>query len=175
MAKRLRLYRIDMKYIRDLSKVDAHVPSVSPQVGKESRPFVGIVVVCEGKGYCIPLSSPKPKHASMRSDRDFSKILDANGKLIGVLNFNNMIPVNKRVLVDFDIRARPSDSQADQAYKELMRDQLRWCNDNRELIERRASKLYRIVTETPERYRGLVRRCCDFSKLEVVLARRWST
>ena len=45
MARRLRLYRIDIKYIRDLSKVDDNVLSVSPQVGKEARPFVGIIMI----------------------------------------------------------------------------------------------------------------------------------
>ena len=52
--KRLNLYLIDMKYIRNLAKADDHVMSVSPQVGKETRPFVGIVVVCESLKYCIP-------------------------------------------------------------------------------------------------------------------------
>ena len=51
-----------MKYIRDLAKSDDNVMSVSPQIGKESRPFVGIVVICDKKPYCIPLTSPKPKH-----------------------------------------------------------------------------------------------------------------
>lgn len=35
--KRLHLYLIDMKYIRNLAKVDDRVMSVSPQVGKETR------------------------------------------------------------------------------------------------------------------------------------------
>ena len=73
---RLRLYRLDMKYIRDLSKIDDNVMSVAPQSGKANRPFVGIVVVCESKRYCIPLSSPKPKHEHMRTDKDFSKSCD---------------------------------------------------------------------------------------------------
>ena len=38
--KRLNLYLIDMKYIRNLAKTDDHVMSVSPQTGKETRPFV---------------------------------------------------------------------------------------------------------------------------------------
>jgi hypothetical protein len=39
-----------MKCVRDLARVDDKVMSVSPQVGKESRPFVG-VVVCNQKKY----------------------------------------------------------------------------------------------------------------------------
>lgn len=37
--QRFHLYHIDMKYIRDLARVDDKVMSVSPQIGKERRPF----------------------------------------------------------------------------------------------------------------------------------------
>ena len=40
--------------------------SVSPQIGKENSPFVGVVVICNDKKYCIPLKSPKPKHQTMK-------------------------------------------------------------------------------------------------------------
>ena len=56
---RLHLYTLDMKYVRDLSKADDKVMSVSPQENKENRPFIGIVVIMDGKKYCIPLTSPK--------------------------------------------------------------------------------------------------------------------
>ncbi len=35
-----------MKYVRDLAKVDDKVMFVSPQLGKQRRPFVGVVLVC---------------------------------------------------------------------------------------------------------------------------------
>ena len=60
--KRLSFYQIDYKYVRDLANRDDIVRSVSPQIQKENRPFVGIIVVCDDKKYCVPLSSPKPKH-----------------------------------------------------------------------------------------------------------------
>ena len=40
----LKLYQIDMKYVRDLHNADDRVESVSPQIGKANRVFVGIVV-----------------------------------------------------------------------------------------------------------------------------------
>ena len=168
---RLRLYRISMKYVRALSKVDDNVLSVSPQAGKASRPFVGIVVVHEGGNYCIPLSSPKPKHDHMKNGKDFSKIVDPKGKLIGVLNFNNMVPVSDDVLINFDMRPKHGDDSATRAYKELMRDQLQWCNAHRDVIQRKAERLYTMITQEPEKYRALARRCCDFRRLEGVLAR----
>ena len=96
---RLRLYRLDPLYVQELSRHDRNVLSTLPEEGKANRPFVGVVIVREDKSYCVPISSPKPKHEHMKADRDFSKIVDKDGKLIGVLNFNNMIPVDDRVLI----------------------------------------------------------------------------
>lgn len=169
---RLRLYRIDVKYVRDLAHVDDNVMSVSPQMKKANRPFVGIVIVNGDRRYCIPLSSPKPKHESMRNGRDFTKVFDPKGRLIAVLNFNNMIPVNSEVVSAIDLGIRASDSADDRAYKFLMRNQIEWCNAHADEIVRKANKLYAIVTEQPEKYHGLVKRCCDFKRMEAALDSR---
>ena len=52
---KLKLYTMNMKYVRDLHNVDDSVQSVSPQIHKSNRPFVGVVVVCDEHKYCIPL------------------------------------------------------------------------------------------------------------------------
>ena len=66
--KRLSFYTVDMKLIRNFhNQGDDHVFSVAPQTGKSARPFVGIVVICASKQYCIPLSSPKAKHEKMKN------------------------------------------------------------------------------------------------------------
>lgn len=167
--KHLRLYNINIKYIRDLSNTDDKVLSVSPQIGKEKRPLVGIIVICGEKEYCVPLSSPKPKHENMKNDKDFSKIISSDGKLIGVLNFNLMIPVNNSLITMVDLNISKNDSQKLADYKHLMKDQLKWCNDNIDTITKKANKLYEFVTKTPEKSYNLVHRCCDFKKLEAVL------
>ena len=41
----LEVYRIDMKYIRNLHNIDDRVLSVSPQIGKDERPFLGVLVI----------------------------------------------------------------------------------------------------------------------------------
>ena len=46
MQLEFKLYKVDMKYIRNLHNIDDKVLSVSPQTGKDNRVFVGIVVVC---------------------------------------------------------------------------------------------------------------------------------
>lgn len=165
--ERLHLYNIDMKYVRNLSKVDDNVMSVSPQTSKENRPFVGIVVVCDNKPYCIPLTSPKPKHEKMKNDKDFHKMYDKKGNFIGAINFNNMIPVDKNVIKMVDVKIYPNDPRRE--YKGLLNDQLDWCNKNSEIVINKAVKLYDIVTRTPDKMRNLTRRCCNFQKLERVL------
>lgn len=57
MSKRFKLYYVNKKYIRNLHNVDDNVPSVSPQAGKQSRSFLGIVTIVNGSRFCIPLTS----------------------------------------------------------------------------------------------------------------------
>ena len=58
MQTEFKLYKVDMKYIRNLHHIDDRVLSVSPQTRKDTRIFVGIVIVRGTHKYCIPLSSP---------------------------------------------------------------------------------------------------------------------
>lgn len=170
--KNLNLYTLDMKYVRDLSKIDDNVMSVSPQEHKENRPFVGIIVIMEQKQYCIPLTSPKPKHYKMKNDLDFSKIYDSNEQLIGALNFNNMIPVCHDVIKIINMKPNHNDTKKEREYKQLLNNQLDWCNENIDKITKKAAKLYKMITEAPDKNRNLVRRCCDFKKLEEVLQKK---
>ena len=84
-----------------------------------NRPVVGIIVICDDKQYCVPLSSPKEKHKSMKNDVDFTKIYH-DGKLIGVLNFNEMIPVRKDVITEMNIHIKRTDTPEEVHYKELV-------------------------------------------------------
>ena len=167
--KRLGLYTLDVNYVAALEKADNKVMSVSPQQNKAHRPFVGVVIVCHDKKYCIPLTSPKPKHQKMNNQRDFLKIIDKKGKLIGALNFNDMIPVDDRLIKMVNINPSATDSKAESDYKCLMRTQLYWCNSNRESISKQANVLYNLVTKYPDNNSKLASRCCDFKKLEAAL------
>ena len=99
--QKLNVYRIDMKYIRNFHSIDDRIFSVSPQIGKDERPFLGIILICKSHKYCVPLSKPKKKHTLMRDKIDFKKIV-YDGKVIGVLNFNLMIPVEEAQLQRID-------------------------------------------------------------------------
>ena len=166
--ERLSLYTIDLKYIRTLAKADDNVLSISPQIGKQNRPFIGIIVICNYKQYCVPFCSPKEKHKSMKNDTDFSKIIDSNGKLIGTLNFNNMIPVRDDLTTPLSSKINAYDDPATRHYKTLLKNQLTFCQKNQDVIVKKANKLYKMITGHTAGY-NLRRRCCDFEKLEEIM------
>ena len=163
--ERINLYRIDMKYIRNLHNVDNRVSSVSPQIGKQHRIYVGIVVICNEKKYLIPLSHPVEKHKKMGARADFDKIVDRHGKLLGVLNYNLMIPVQEDQLIRINLKESKLDSINDKHYKQLCIDELNWCRKNSEIIINKANCLYKFCTEESN-YKGK-NRCLDFKKLEI--------
>ena len=176
--KELNFYYIDLKFIRDLSKVDDNVMSISPQRGKQDRPFVGVIILLNGREYCIPLTSPKEKFKAMKSQVDFLKIFDENEKddkgafkLIGVLNINNMIPVKEGVIRKVDMVIHDKDQAEVKAHKRLMHKQLKWCRNHADTIENRANKVYDMVVNHPEKNRNLVKRSSKFIKLEAVVSK----
>ena len=124
--EQLKLYHIDMKYVRDLHNADDRVESVSPQLGKANRFFIGIVITHDERQYCIPLSHPKEKHKKMANNAELQKI-EVEGKLIGVLNFNLMIPVTENQLTPVDLKIHPNDESAIKAWKKLCIKELKWC------------------------------------------------
>ena len=165
--EKLKLYQINMKYIRDLHKKDDNVSSVSPQIGKQHRLYIGIVVICNKRKYLIPLSHPSEKHLKMSPKADFDKIYDKKNKIIGVLNYNQMIPVEMSMIELFNINENKNDSAAIKHYKQLCKDELTWCRKNEELICNKANVLYRLCTDENSNYKGK-NRCLDFKKLEIV-------
>ena len=164
--ERLNLYLIDMKYIRNLHRADDKVSSVSPQIGKQHRIYVGIVVLCNNRKYLIPLSHAVEKHKKMKPRADFDKIFDKKGKLIGVLNYNLMSPVEEAQIYKVNLRHDPKDSISEYHYKQLCIDELSWCRKNREIIVNKANCLYGLC-QGESGYKGKAR-CLDFEKLEKI-------
>jgi protein AbiQ len=163
MQTDFKLYKVDMKYIRNLHRIDDKVLSVSPQTGKENRVFIGIVMVCGDHKYCIPLSSPKAKHHSMRNSMDFSKI-EVDGKLLGVLNFNLMIPIEEQQLQLVSTKVAKRDRENIKHYKRLCEMELEWCHEHSEIVCNKANVLYQKYI-SGENFTGR-ERCLNFSKLE---------
>lgn len=148
----LRLYRISDKYIRFLKSRDPRV-----QDNKDRRrPYVGVVLYVGDHRYFVPMESPKPNHANIKPGRHIMKI--DNGKL-GLLGFNNMIPVHDAALIAFDIDREPNAQ-----YAELLRRQVSYINRNKADILNHASQTYYSVVHKNNKF--LLKICCDFKKLE---------
>lgn len=152
-------YRADADYCDFLRKNDPCVPYTMDK--KNTRPFVGIVFFINGYHYYAPLTSPKPKHLTMKNQIDFLKI---NGGVWGAINFNNMIPIHTDSLRPIDMKILPTDDKITIAYKNLLANQLSWCNTTQNVtsITEKAQKLYLAITGKTARLQ-LAERCCNFS------------
>lgn len=150
-------YLVDTDYCNFLRKSNPYVPYTIEH--KATRPFVGIVFKVNDFHYYAPLSSPKQKHLHMKNQPDFLKI---NHGEWGVINFNNMIPVPYDCLTKVELRITVTDNQQDIAYKNLLSNQLSWCNSHKDAILKQADKLYRIMTQG-NAWDSLSKRCCNFT------------
>lgn len=113
----------------------------------------------------------------MKSQIDFIKIFDHNSrhpeyssKIIGILNLNNMIPVNNSVISKVNLKLNPHDTPDKTKRKILMQKQLSWCRNHSDTIINRANKVHSLITDFPDKNRNHTKRCVDFNKLEHILA-----
>ena len=159
MNKELKLVKIDTAYCDFLRQYDNKVPYNYAK--KAIRPFVGVLFEVNGCKYFAPLSSPKPKHLKMKTMMDFLKI--DNGKL-GAINFNNMLPVRKKNIIELDLNKEPL-TKSEEKYTKLLQEQLYWLNRNDERLYDRSKKLYdKYVDGTLNK--NIASRCCNFKLLE---------
>lgn len=148
----LRVYKVSEQYIRFLNSRDSKV-----QYNKGvKRPYVGVVFTFGGYKYFVPMESPKPNHASIKPGKHIIKI---DGGKYGLLGFNNMIPVHKDALIEFDINA-----EKDVKYRELLKRQVSWCNSRKADILNHAQMTYFDVTNKTNKF--LMGISCDFKALE---------
>lgn len=148
----LRIYRIQDHYIRFLKSRDKRVQDNK----NRRRPYVGIVLHVGEFRYFVPMESPKPNHAKIKPGKHILKIDYGN---LGLLGFNNMIPVVESAIIEFDIR-----TEQDVKYRELLRHQIAACNRMKADIYDHASKTYYDVVNGRNAFLSGI--SCDFRKLE---------
>ena len=137
---------------------------------KANRPFIGIVFKVNNKEYFAPLSSPKEKHKGMKTNIDFFKIDKGN---LGIINFNNMIPVINndicRNKLDLEMLSKSLNTD-DIKYFRLLKNQLEYCEKNKNIILAKAEKIYNIFTKNldklSESQKKMYRRVNNFKVLE---------
>lgn len=153
------LVRLNSEYCDYLRQFDNRVPYNYDR--KKLRPFVGILFEVNGFKYFAPLSSPKPKHKTMKTTLDFFKI--SNGDL-GAINFNNMLPVTDKNIIELDLDKECS-TRNEEKYIKMLKEQLFWLNRNDDKIYDRSKKLYnKYIDGTLNK--SIAKRCCDFKLLE---------
>ena len=159
MILKLRIVRVDSDYCDYLRKFDNKVSY--NKFEKELRPFIGILFQIDTCEYFAPLSSPKPKHKTMKNTVDFFKI--KNGDL-GAVNFNNMIPVTESnyTLVDLN---KETLTISELKYQRLLKEQLNWLNQNYNNLKNKSFKLYELYNNG-RLPKNVMERCCNFKLLE---------
>jgi len=166
----LKLYEIDKDYLCFLHSVDYRVSL--EHLNANTRKFLGVVCEINNIKYYAPLGSPKEKHKTMHECIDLYKI--KNGEL-GVINFNNMIPVSDDVVNMFELSTTLKEN--DPKYYNVMLEQLRiFSNDEESIkIRKKAKKLYNMRYK-PYLNDKIKSRCCDWHTLEAAMKiRRAST
>lgn len=148
----LRIYRIDDRYIRFLRSRDGKVQDNK----NRRRPYVGVVLLIGGYQYFVPMESPKPNHQNIKPGKHILKLDNGN---LGLLGFNNMVPVHKDALIVFNI-----DKEPDENYRNLLKRQAAICNRMKADILNHASRTYFDVVNNKNKF--LVNISCDFKKLE---------
>ena len=148
----LRIYRVSEQYIRYLNSRDSKV-----QFNKNARrPYVGVVFAFGRFKYFVPMESPKENHQNIKPGKH---ILKLDGGRYGLLGFNNMIPVHKDALIEYDIS-----KEKDIKYRNLLQRQISLCNKRKADILNHAQMTYFDVTSKTNKF--LVKISCDFKKLE---------
>lgn len=148
----LRIYRISDHYVRFLHDTDNRV-----QFNKGNRrPYVGIVLTVGQYRYFVPMESPKPNHVNIKSGKHIFRL---DGGRLGLLGFNNMLPVPDSALIAFDISQEP-----DPQYSDLLKRQASFCNRHKADILSHASSTYYDVVNNKSEFMKKI--CCDFKKLE---------
>ena len=148
----LRIYKITDHYIAYLRGADSKV-----QHNKGAkRPYVGVVLDVGGFKYFVPMESPKENHKNIKTGKHILKL--ANGQY-GQLGFNNMVPVHKDALIEYDIDAEP-----DEKYRDLLKRQAAVCNRMKADILNNAHRTYYDVISKKNKF--LMSISCNFKKLE---------
>ncbi|MDY3368006.1 type III toxin-antitoxin system ToxN/AbiQ family toxin [Zhenhengia yiwuensis] len=152
---KLKFYDVNKKYLDYLRAVDSQVPHQTYE--KNAKFFIGIVLDIDGKNYFAPVSSYNKKDRTNLIIKSENK-KTGKTKDISSIRFSFMIPVPESELIVKDINAEP-----DEKYKNLLRDEYRFCTKHKQEIADLANTVYGWGTDTKH---WLNHCCCDFKKLE---------
>ena len=163
----LALYRVIPKYIDalqdELRGGDSRVYNV--REGKEHRPFIGVITVCNGQKYCIPLSKFKPKFMVLPDNETLMRIR-IDGMIVGALQFSRMIPVEEAQLRPLDMKAHSHDTKKQKDEKALRVKETAWCHKHQQKIVEKCTTLYKMYVDNVP-FKGR-KHCLDYPAMEKI-------
>ena len=159
--KKLNLYRVIPKYIKALQ--DESNGGDKRVYGKDNRPFIGIVVVCNGQKYCVPLTSVKEKFMKMKGAIDFG-LIKINNEIVAGIEYSRMIPVEEHFLRPLDTIEHAHDTDKLKTVKKLRRAEIERCATHNEEITNKVNVLYNTYTSNV--FFKHRKNCLDFPQLE---------
>ena len=136
-----------------------------------TRKYLGAVIEIETHKYYIPLSSPKDKHDYIMIDSKKTirkdtlivmRIVSGTGdnkELKGTLQIGTMIPVPESAIELYDVK-----NEVDQAYKDLVNEEIIYIRKHEKAIVKNAKVLYSKRKSGEEN--RVVQNCLDFIALE---------
>jgi len=153
----LKFFTVDDDYIQHLKKTDTNVPdNYSSQ-----KPFIGVLFNVNGLDYIAPLTSPKAKHSKIKNSSQTSfKVYEDNSNkvLLCIIQLNNMIPVKKSCISQFDV------TSLGLKYQFLLLKEINYIRTHQEKLMNKANKLYQLITV--KKIPALMSFSCDFLALE---------
>lgn len=141
----MKFYYVDTRYVDYLRTADSKV--LENKDNYFQRPYVGIITSINNVSYLIPLSSPRGRF--LTNKQQFHRILDGTD-LIGVLKFNNMIPVNHTVIHEIDFA-----NVSDQSYKVLLQKEYLFIRSNEATIIAKAEKYLSTIWNSSDFFLGI--------------------
>lgn len=179
----LKLYSVSDAYIDYLRKDFPNVYSNKSEKRVHTRKYIGVVISVDEHKYYIPLSSPKETDYQIAGDEKVIKksivpimrivIKNSEGKkeLKGTLRISHMVPVPETELELYDL-----EHESDEAYKDLIHQEIVFIRKNRERIISNVNLLYKQKAENDITagyvksaldYKALERKCIEFIKEKV--------
>ena len=167
----MQLYSVSDEYISFLREKFPRVYSNKENARVHTRKYLGAVIEIDAHKYYIPLSSPKDKHDYIMVDgkktiRKDSLIVmrivsgtGENKKLKGTLQIGTMIPVPDDAITLYDVN-----NESDQAYKDLVNEEIIYIRKHENKIIKNARVLYSKRKSGEEN--RVVQSCLDFIALE---------
>ena len=156
---KLNFYIANKEYVKYLQDAEvgkrgfSRVPNMAYSDKYKPKFLCGIVLHVNGVDYYVPVTSYKQQKP------DNFLILAENGQVVSSLRFNYMFPVPKET-----VTVRIIASEPDNAYRALLAQELRYCINNQDIIQRLAERTYKRVLLGKDL--GLVANSCDFLFLE---------